>query len=209
MSGLAKPGPMPVLAGDEEKIAKDFNENVPSDDFLKRCEKIYEGMEEVEEEPLEIERKFLVKIRNISEVYKGDKMKIMQIYLRDSGNGFVRRIRRECSEDVCRYTYTEKRDISEATRAEKEQEISEERFREFLKEADLNLAIITKERYRISYEGHIFEVDIYPQWSDKAIMEVELTDENESFAIPDFVQVIKEVTGKPEFSNYGLAEAFK
>ena len=63
-----------------------------------------------------------------------------------------------------------------------------------------------KTRYRIPYEGHILEFDIYPFWDDRAILEIELEHENEGAAIPDYVQIIRDVSADPAYKNRSLAE---
>ena len=50
-----------------------------------------------------------------------------------------------------------------------------------------------------------FEIDIYPFWHDKAILEIELNDENDTFEIPKKIKVIKEVTNDPQYKNSSIA----
>ena len=49
-------------------------------------------------------------------------------------------------------------------------------------------------------------MDVYPFWSDRAVLEVELESEDEAFDIPPFISVIKEVTGDKRYSNKALAK---
>ena len=51
------------------------------------------------------------------------------------------------------------------------------------------------------YENQYFEIDIYPFWNDKAIVEIELSDENTQIAFPPFLKVIKEVTDDNNYKN--------
>ena len=53
-----------------------------------------------------------------------------------------------------------------------------------------------------------FEIDIYPNCKNNAIMEIELTSENEKINVPDFIEIIKEVTNDHDYSNRSLAERF-
>ena len=53
--------------------------------------------------------------------------------------------------------------------------------------------------------NHFFEIDIYPFWRDKAVMEIELSSEDEDFEIPHEIKVIKEVTGDKRYKNASLA----
>ena len=73
-------------------------------------------------------------------------------------------------------------------------------------DADTSLRQIRKTRYCLSYGSQYFEIDIYPFWSDKAVVEVELSNENEKVIMPEFIKVIKEVTDDRSYSNYELAK---
>ena len=63
-----------------------------------------------------------------------------------------------------------------------------------------------KTRYRIPYQGHVLEFDIYPFWQDRAILEIELKREDEGAAIPDYVHIIRDVSADPAYKNRSLAE---
>lgn len=43
---------------------------------------------------------------------------------------------------------------------------------------------IRKDRYCLTYENQYFEIDVYPFWNDKAILEIELSDEKSRHQIP-------------------------
>ena len=64
---------------------------------------------------------------------------------------------------------------------------------------------IHKERYCLSENGLYYEIDIYPEWKDKAIMEIELHSEDQPIVFPEEIDVIREVTGDPAYSNHELA----
>ena len=58
--------------------------------------------------------------------------------------------------------------------------------------ADTTRRQIRKDRYCLTFENQYFEIDIYPFWDDKAIVEIELSDENEEIRFPKKIKVIKE-----------------
>ena len=60
-------------------------------------------------------------------------------------------------------------------------------------------------RYCLTYKNQYFEIDVYPFWNDKAIMEIELRSETEPITFPDFIEVIKEVTDDEAYKNASLA----
>lgn len=83
--------------------------------------------------------------------------------------------------------------------------ISRVDYESYLKEANPNQRPILKTRYRIPYEGQILEFDLYPFWSDRAVMEIELESEAQPVYIPDWVRVLRDVTGDRRYSNFALA----
>jgi len=157
-------------------------------------------------EPLEIERKYLIrhpgveKLNNICDKHSV----ICQTYLK-SEKGVSRRVRKLESEQAVEYWYNEKTRISDTTRIEKEHLVSEEEYRHLLTEADSDSHTIIKTRYYLHHGKHCFEIDIHPEWDDRAIMEVELEDENAVIDFPEEIEIIREVTADRRYTNVSLA----
>ena len=74
-----------------------------------------------------------------------------------------------------------------------------------LLDADPNFRPIRKTRYCLTSENHYSEIDVYPFWKDKAIMEIELANENTEVRFPAQIKVIKEVTEDDTYKNASLA----
>ena len=74
-----------------------------------------------------------------------------------------------------------------------------------LAEANPELQTIRKTRYRVPHEGQVAEFDRYPFWSDRMILEIELDSEAEAARVPDWVEVIRDVTADPRYKNVHLA----
>ena len=56
------------------------------------------------------------------------------------------------------------------------------------------------------FDGHHKGLDVFKDhYEDRALLEIELMEEDDEVIIPPFVQVIKEVTDDPAFSNRSLA----
>ena len=72
-------------------------------------------------------------------------------------------------------------------------------------EADPALRPIRKARYCLTWENQYFEIDVYPFWKDKAIAEIELSDEDTEIRFPKQIKVIKEVTDDDSYKNASLA----
>ena len=98
-----------------------------------------------------------------------------------------------------------KRKADGIRRVEIEERLTQEEYISCLVEADPAYRPIHKERYCLSANGLYYEIDVYPGWKDKAIMEIELHSEDQEVVFPDEIDVIREVTDDPAYSNHELA----
>lgn len=156
-------------------------------------------------EPLEIERKFLVEKPDESKLleYKFcGCVNIAQAYINKNGERY--RVRKRGADGDFIYIKTEKIKITEMKRIEKESRISEAEYLESIK----GEKVLYKNRYLIIYGEKCFELDMFPFWSDKALLEIELKSETESFAIPPFLKVFKEVTQDKTYRNSVLSQIY-
>jgi len=71
--------------------------------------------------------------------------------------------------------------------------------------ADTSKHPIRKTRYCLIYQNQYFEIDIYPSWNDKAIVEIELNNEKQEIKFPQELKIIKEVTNDNNYKNISLA----
>ena len=161
-----------------------------------------------EPEPMEIERKFLIYYPNIKELENMPnctKVDITQTYLK-SNDDVERRVRARGIDGDYLYYLTEKKKISELKRIETERKLSQNEYIKLLMESDNRLHTIHKTRYCLSENNQYFEIDIYPEWDNQAIMEIELSNEDDEVRLPDFIKVIKEVTDDEKYKNYEMAK---
>ena len=161
-----------------------------------------------EPEPYEIERKFLIEYPNIQKLEKMkncEKVEIIQTYLK-SENGEETRIRQRGKNGNYIYSKTTKKNVSSIKRIELEKRLTKEEYLNLLMKADPSLKQIRKDRYCLTYNNQYFEIDIFPFWNDKAILEIELKEEKENINIPPFIKVIKEVTNDENYRNYSFAK---
>ena len=157
----------------------------------------------------EIERKYLIRYPDIKKLQaqKGaEQWEIVQIYLTVSGPGETRRIRQVVSDGGIKYYKAFKRRLTDLSNEEDEGEIDQLEYIHLCQEQQPGCKPVGKTRYRIPYEGHILEFDIYPFWDDRAILEIELEHENEGAAIPEYVRIIRDVSADPAYKNRSLAE---
>lgn len=163
---------------------------------------------------IETERKFLIELPEAALLEKLEGVRIrhmVQTYLTYAGNT-ERRVRRITENGAVSYIYTEKRPVAgmKISRFEDEREVDEDEYNALMRGC---VSELTKTRYAFPYRGHVIEIDVYPYeiggnaLAHKAVLEVELGDVGEAFDLPEFIVVLRELTGTREFSNKALAKA--
>ena len=116
-------------------------------------------MHENSHAPLEIERKFLIRMPCVADLAAARVWEIKQTYL-TSPRGLSRRVRKIREADAVRYIYTEKVRLSPTTAEERECELTEAEYTARLTERDPDRRTVEKTRYLLPCEdGHIAEVD--------------------------------------------------
>jgi len=145
--------------------------------------------------PKEIERKFLVdpvKLPTLESPYN-----IVQGYLPGCSSATVRvRIRNKTA------FLTLKGRTKGLTRSEFEYPIPLSDAEHILSEL-CSGTLIEKKRYHLSYEGHLWEIDIFEGENRGLIIaEIELKDESEPFSVPPWIT--KEVSYDPRYHNSNL-----
>lgn len=181
-----------------------------STDFEEKLERLLKEIASFlgEPEPLEIERKYLIYYPNLKELESMPnctKVDITQTYLK-SNDDIERRVRSRGIDGDYLYYLTEKKKISSIKRIETERKLSQDEYLQLLMEADNKLHTIHKTRYCLSDNNQYFEIDVYPEWDNQAIMEIELNSEDQEVIIPDFIKVIKEVTNDDSYKNFQMAK---
>lgn len=159
--------------------------------------------------PIETERKFLIYMPDLELLRRCDGVrikKIEQTYL-EYESGKNARVRRIDEDGRVSFVKTVKQRISTLSAFEEEYEIDADTYKNELEYADKTKSTVIKTRYCIPFENHVIEIDVYPFWSDRAILEVELASEDESFSLPDHIKVIKEVSEDSRYKNTKLAES--
>ena len=158
---------------------------------------------------LEIERKFLIRIPDSAWLARQPGSRCAQLsqsYLCSDGTG-SRRVRSWTENGETVYYRTVKRQLTERTRIEEENTVTEEEYLKLLRARDPERRTIEKTRWLLPYGGHLLEIDLYPFWTHQAVLECELQSEEEDFAIPAELHVIREVTEDRRYLNSSLARA--
>ena len=161
-----------------------------------------------EPEPYEIERKYLIEypdMKWLGSIPNCRRVEIIQTYLKADDDEEIR-VRQRGADGHYIYYQTTKRRISSIKRVEIERRLSESEYIRLLMKADTTMRQIRKDRYCLTFDNQYFEIDVYPFWNDKAILEIELSDENAEIRFPKEIAVIKEVTDDESYKNAALAK---
>lgn len=161
--------------------------------------------------PIETERKFLIERPDLAFLTLQEDcavLEITQTYLNQPAGAPERRVRRILADGRETFVFTQKEKLTAVSRIENEREITPGEYADFLAEAYSQLS---KTRYRFPFGGHVIEIDVYPHeiggdaLEGLAVLEVELEAEDEAIRLPDWLHVVRELTGTREFSNKTLA----
>ncbi len=150
--------------------------------------------------------KFLVRMPDRGEItkkYGALPIEMMQTYLLSSDPEVERRIRQQSRFGDQLFFYTTKRVAEDGTRWVTERPISEKEYVTYLLEADLSLHSVRKLKYRFDYARHRMELDVYPFARDRAVFFVY---GSEPFELPPEIEIIRDVTGDPNYKNRAFAD---
>ena len=98
---------------------------------------------------------------------------------------------------------------ADGTKAElweyEERTMSREEYADLLLEADPARRPLCKTRYGLTFDGRYFEVELYPFWKDRALLEAELRAADEEVRFPPELSILREVTGDEAYQTAALA----
>ena len=156
--------------------------------------------------PLEIERKYLIEYPDTDYLMSlvCAKSEIEQSYMLGEEGKF--RLRKRGVNGSYIYIKTVKTKISDTTREEVETRLTEAEYNELFKN-NACTGSIKKDRYCLMYNGTYYEIDVFPFWKKQAYLEVELLSENDEIKLPDFINVIREVTYDSRYKNSSLCRS--
>ncbi len=157
--------------------------------------------------PYEIERKFLVRYPNIDwleSLPNCEHVEIVQHYLRSEPSEEIR-IRRRTSGETSLYYLTQKNIVGQRRSMRTQRRLTKGEYHMMATQIDPQRRAIHKTRYCLTYENQYLEIDVYPCWSDQAIVEIELSQEDAPVALPPELSVIREITDDPRYRNAAIA----
>jgi len=154
-------------------------------------------------EPIEKENKYHVRVRDWNKIYSISRMvNIEQTYLSEIWALNEERVRaRSVDKAYPTYFYTRKIPFGN-DRIETESIIWN---KEYFALKQKWVATIRKVRYCFLHKWQYFELDVFNNisnfWENEALLEIELTKDRSEIDIPDFLEVIENVTQNPNFKN--------
>lgn len=151
---------------------------------------------------VEIERRFI--LRNLPPMARkhGDVLSIGQFY-KESDKGVIRYRVTGIGSGSNLYEKIVKLPVSAGVNTEETLPVTKESFQQ---EVNSKMRYIAKKRYVVRNDKYKFEFDVFEDVR-LVIMEVELENLDEEIVFPDWIQkeIIAEITGMKEFSNYNMA----
>ena len=162
-----------------------------------------------EPEPMEIERKFLIKypdLQLLEDKPNCSRVEMVQTYLKTEADGIEVRVRQRGQNGDFLCYLTEKRRITDVTRAETDRRIDIREYVSLLASADPERRPVRKTRYCLTENNTYYEIDIYPEWSRQAVLEIEMRSEDDEIVMPEGIRVIREITGDMAYTNYEMAK---
>lgn len=159
-------------------------------------------------EPVEIERKFLLRAAPADPLpVRSEEVEIEQRYLRTT-DGSEARIRRRGQHGSYTYFHTVKRPVAAGQRVEVERPISAREYVALQSEVDPARRPVKKLRRCFLWKNHYFELDRFldPR-PGLVVLEAELESADAALDLPPFLDIEREVTADPSYSNFAIAGA--
>lgn len=161
--------------------------------------------------PIEIEKKYLVDprctITDIAVPYQA--VNIIQHFLLGAP-GETERVRKREQDGIATFYHTIKRRIKNGVNQELERMITREEYLDLRERQDPSKHAIRKQRACFLYKNQYFELDFFEEPNKGLVLlEIELTEEQQEISLPNFIPIVREVTGEKKYGNVNLASKKK
>lgn len=156
--------------------------------------------------PLEIERKYRVSREALAHLPShATRISIEQHYIQYP-DGREERIRRRSQDGHAVYYLTQKRHLRSGVNEEIERQLTTEQYDLALASGNV-VGSVQKERWCFVYEHQYFELDDFSAMGlgDLCLLEIELTDEQTTPKLPEWLSDAEDVTDDPAYSNRDIA----
>ena len=187
------------------------NEDIFEVKMLKAIQSVFEYLGEGG--PVEKYSKYLIEVNDeLLEKFKKEDnylcSHIIQHYL-TSDNGYERRIRARYIDDDVLYSYSEANYLSTNERIKVDRVLTERQYNDLKRQIDENLNVTDKMRYSFINNGLFYKLDVFDFDKTKGLISIADSNDGKKAALPDYIKVIKDVTGDENYKNYYLAKSQK
>lgn len=187
------------------------NEDIFEVKMLKAIQSVFDYLGEGG--PVEKYSKYLIKVDDalLDKFSKEDNYEcshIIQHYLK-SDDGYEKRIRARYKGDDVQYTYSEAYYLANNERIKLDRVITRRQYNNYEREIDDTLNVTDKMRYSFIDDGLFYKLDVFNFDKTKGLISVADGDDGQKVALPEYIRVIKDVTGDKEYKNYFLAKSQK
>jgi CYTH domain-containing protein/predicted ATPase len=160
--------------------------------------------------PIECERKFLVRIKDPNALPNhAQRISIEQIYIASDEDEITRIRKRGQHGFFCHYQTIKMLGVDDVSRPEIEWQISEKEYEDQSLLCRFDTEPVHKTRTCFFYDNQYFELDTFPDGVIEEgchYLELELTHRDQVITFPDYIEVVREVTGEPGYSNFEIAK---
>lgn len=135
---------------------------------------------------------------------------VVHDYLVTPGHKMQARLRKRGQNGCWSYTHTIRREELGSGTAEVKMHITSRDYQNLLAQRDERHHQIVKKRRCFLWNDQYFQMDIYTEpknskCKDLVLLETYTSRDTDSLQLPEFLNVMKEVTGDPEYSMYNLS----
>lgn len=162
-----------------------------------------------EPKTFECKKRYLIEYPNLSILNQNGKIKkieIYQTYLKCTDDEKIQIRKRGLNGDYIYYQTRARVLNNELLQVEKR--LTKEEYDEKLASLGSTSKQLKRIRYCLNETNNYLEIDTYPFWQDKAILNVNLLDINDQVNIPEMIKVIEDVTNKKEYLNSELIKKY-
>ncbi|MBQ2137904.1 MAG: AAA family ATPase [Erysipelotrichaceae bacterium] len=180
--------------------------------MIKAIQSVFEYLDS-NNEPVEKFNRYLVEVNDdvlnrMKEETSYSKSHIVQYYLL-SDNGYERRIRAKEKNGETMYSYAEANYLSTNERVKVDRVLTERQYKDYFHQIDPEFNVIDKNRYSFMYKNLFFKLEVFDFDTSKGILTVDQPSDGRQVEIPDYINVLKDVSDDLNYKNYYLAKSQK
>ncbi|MCX7856490.1 MAG: AAA family ATPase [Deltaproteobacteria bacterium] len=178
-------------------------------DFNKKIKKAFASISKMLGIPVpkEMTRKYLVDLVESRNIPKHEKIEIEEFYLQVRKRSEEIKLKRRRQRGSFMYFVSRRYPVqSHGTWVEIEQMIDEQEYQRLLKMRDRSRIPIKKLRHCLIWENQYLKLDFYSEpFSGLKILNIDLTEENQTISLPNFIKVREDITFNEMYEERNLS----